>query len=128
MKKKYTHIDTYKANYEEDKLELYDYTAQNGTYRIVITTVGAYDENGEETTGMCGRVEVIADYEEHNYIIDAIYKHFEECGDYELYLDTTTDYNSFINTRNYVEITTWGSPDDVETITDTIANILDVLG
>ena len=40
---------------------------------------------------MCGKVEVIADYEEHNYIIETIYKHFEERGDYELYLDTTTD-------------------------------------
>ena len=49
--------------------------------------------------------------------IENIYNYFDNIYDFELYLDTSGAYT-------YIDITTWGSPDDLDTIKDKILELL----
>lgn len=48
---------------------------------------------------------------------EKIYNHFEELGNYELYLDNAGAYT-------YIDITTWDNPADLETIKNEVINVL----
>lgn len=122
-------IDTYADNYGEDLTEVYDYEVRGKAYRVVITHLGVYEyEDGEEGPGWGARVEVIGTDERDNPTIEAIYKRFDDEGDFELYLDTVTDYVSYINTREYVDITTYGCEEDIDYITAVIEEVLGAIG
>lgn len=108
-----------------DTLTAYDYETKKGAFRVLVYEFGTYDEDTEEELiGTHATVEIIAPDATGNENIENIYKVFDETGDFELYLDTVTDYISFINTRNYIDITSWRSPDDIEAILNAVVEIL----
>lgn len=53
-------------------------------------------------------------------VLEMIYNHFDEQGDYELYLDSTERYA-------YLDITTYGCPEDLDEILEDIEKILEDL-
>lgn len=118
-------IDTYRSF--DDKVTLYDYNTETGeAYRVIVTTLGAYDEDDNEVIGLGAVVEIYGNDRTDNPKMAEIYKHFTGRFE-EVEMVEATDYNSYINTRDGVAITTYSSPDDVETITDEIKKLLERL-
>lgn len=111
-------IDKYEG-YFEDLITLYDITEGPRTLRVVVNEIGAAGE-GPEVGAV---VEIIGGDKNDDYIINKVFEalkdDFEEAG-----TDYTTDYNCFINCRLFASFTTYGSPDDIETILKTVEKIL----
>ena len=100
-------IDKYE-DYFDNIIELYDVTAGGHTLRVVVTNLGAIDEDGEEVTGYGATVEIIG---RENELIKKIYE------ETDIWNDTT--YNCAVEAWTNASFTTYGSPDDIETIIET---------
>ena len=112
MNEKMIEINT--GLFDEDINTVYEITTDANTYELITTQVGALDENGNEIIGICGRVKLTGDKD----VIDAIYTYFDKIHDFELYLDNVNDE------ENYIEITTYGTPDEVDEIHNEIKDLL----
>ena len=90
-----------------DLVETCEITVYDELYLYEARTVGAYDEDGNETGGICGKIEIITNrFNCEN--LEKMYKYFEDFGDYELYFEGLgKDALSF-------QATTWASEDAFE--------------
>ena len=82
---------------------------------MVVTNLGAIDEDGEEVTGYGATVEILSRETE---LIKKIYEEMRD--DYEetdIWNETT--YNCAVEVWANACFTTYGSPDDIETIIKT---------
>lgn len=107
-------IDKYE-DYFDNIIELYDVTAGGHTLRVVVNNLGAIDEDGEEVIGYGATVEIIGREAE---LIKKIYEEMRD--DYEesdIWEDVT--YNCAVEVWTNASFTTYGSPDDIETIIKT---------
>jgi hypothetical protein len=108
-------MEVYKIGTTE---EINTYTGEPET----VTTYGIDTKNGyfeieTKDTAINGTVTLQgADY--NTPTLEEIYKYFDETGNYELYLDNSGTYT-------YIDVTTWGSPSDLDDIKE---KILEVLG
>lgn len=118
-------IDTYREF--NDMVTLEDVTTRTGkAFRIILTTIGAYDEDGNEEIGTGGCVEVSGLTAENDKIVEAIGKKYEDEGeDVTIYDDVTMICapNSF----KVAGILTYESPARFEEIHKEIVEKLEAL-
>lgn len=99
----------------DDINTVYQIETENNLFDLVLTQVGAIDENGNEKGAICGRANLTGP----KAILDSIYIYFDENHDFELYLDELN------KKENYIEITTWGCENELEEIHNEIKKILE---
>lgn len=118
-------IDTYREF--DDKVTLEDVKTRTGkAFRLILTTIGAYDEDGNEGTATGGCIEVSGLTSENDKIVEEIGKKYEDEGeDVTIYDDVTMMCapNSF----NVAGILTYESPDRFEEIHKEIVEKLEAL-
>lgn len=103
-----------------DYEELNTFTGETETHTLynIVTSFGNFDIEIIDKT-YNGVVEIeAADWNIH--ILEKIYNHFDNTGDYELYLDNTGTYA-------YIDIETWGSPSDLDEILNEVSRIFEEL-
>ena len=89
-----------------DLVETCEITVYDELYLYEARTVGAYDEDGNETGGICGRLEIFTNKRNWENL-EKMYNYFDDFGDYELYYDAMAHGLT-------LQITTWASEDAFE--------------
>lgn len=111
-----------KSYYDSKDIMWYIHGKQND-YRVLCEILGAYDEDGNETTGMGAFVEVIEITDHRPEILTYIENSID---DYSFTHDTgTINNNPTPEQRDFITTEDYDSPDSTENLIDRILEILE---
>lgn len=118
--------DSYKTGFGEDKEELFYISGKNNDYRIVVTTIGVYDEEyentGIESIGIGAYVELHEILDNRSDILEYIKKSID---DYEFENFDGMIYNTYPAKRESIQTYIESSPEDAESLVTEMLTILE---